>query len=108
MIGAEDIGRFFGKLVKGNEDDPIQALKSGLEKFFSVVGDYVDFNFSAESEGKKLVTRSKCPVHKYYSRWCNEGCMKFIQGFTKVYGDISVRRVSKQPESEYCVFEFEL
>ncbi len=108
MIGAEDIGRFFGKLVKEGEGDPILALKKGLEKFFSVVGDYVDFNFSAESEGRKLVTRSKCPVHRYYSRWCREGCMKFIQGFAKVYGDIKVKRISTQPENEYCVFEFEL
>jgi len=113
MLEAEKIGYFFGKLAgdekeKGKE---LVNLKKGFEKFFDglkefEVGNFnLDLQFQAEL-GEKLITKSKCPIHKYFSRWCDTECLSFAEGFAKAFGDIQVRRISKQPESEYCIFEF--
>lgn len=102
------IGLFFGKLVGGDEKD-LAELKKGFEKFFNSVRELgFDFQFSAELEDGKLITRSKCPVYRYYRRWCEGNCLEFVEGFVRAFGDVRAKRVSKQPESDHCVFEFEV
>ncbi|OYT34418.1 hypothetical protein B6U96_13055 [Archaeoglobales archaeon ex4484_92] len=66
----------------------------------------VKFEYSSEV-GEKLVTRSKCPIYKLYPIWCEEACISFIESFAReIVGGIKVRRIEKQPESEFCTFEF--
>ena len=103
---GDRVGNFLGRLVC--EKGGLEELKRGLEKFFNEVEKSVKFEFSAEL-GDKLITKSKCPIHKYFKMWCDRGCLKFVEGFAKAVNEnIKVKRVSKQPENEYCIFEFEL
>ena len=105
MIGsvAEKVGEFFGRLVKMR--DGLEGLRNGFQKFFGEARDYVDFEFSSEL-GDKLVTTSRCPIHRYMPIWCEKYCLPFARGFARVYGVENVRRVERQPESERCIFEF--
>ena len=100
----ERVGYFLGKLVK--EKDGIEGLKNGLERFFNELKEFRDFEFSAEFVNGKLVTRSRCPIHKYLKIWCDFCCLSFARGFAKAYGVKEVKRISKQPEEKECVFEF--
>lgn len=100
----EKVGYFLGKLAK--EEDGLEGLRKGLEKFFGELKEIEDFEFSSEM-GEKLITRSKCPIFKYFGAWCDLFCLKFAEGFAKAYGIEKVRRIEKQPNSDYCVFEFE-
>lgn len=65
----------------------------------------MDFEFSLEV-GDKLVTTSRCPIHRYMPIWCEKYCLPFARGFARVYGVENVKRVERQPESERCLFEF--
>ena len=105
MIGnvVEKAGEFFGKLVKSGER--LEGLQDGFQKFFRDAREYVDFDFSSEL-GDKLVTTSRCPIHRYMPIWCEKYCLPFARGFARVYGVENVKRVEKQPESERCLFEF--
>ena len=100
----EKMGYFFGSLVRS--EDGLIGLKNGLEKFFNELKEFRDFEFSAEFVNGKLVTRSRCPIHKYLKIWCDCCCLNFIKGFARAYGVEDVRRISKQPEEKECVFEF--
>lgn len=101
------VGMFFGKLVK--EEEGLEGLKRGFEKFFGVLKDMGhEFEFLAEISGNKLITRSKCPMHRYFNFWCDKFCLRFAENFAKAFGEnIRVKRIKKQPENDYCVFEFE-
>ena len=115
MLDAEKIGYFLGRLVREGKEDKdkekeneLESLKKGFEKLFGELENELKgsvFQFQAEL-GEKLVTKSKCPIYKYYSKWCDTECLNFAKGFAKAFGDIQVIRTSKQPESEYCIFEF--
>ncbi|HDN74259.1 MAG TPA: hypothetical protein ENG16_04470 [Archaeoglobus sp.] len=100
------VGCFLGKLVR--EDGGLMGLRKGLEKFFDELKEFEDFQFSVSVmvKDKKIVTRSKCPIYKYFRLWCDKCCLEFIRGFARAYGVKTVRRVEKQPESDWCVFEF--
>ena len=118
MSDVSRVGYFFGKLAKDDDKDKkgeeLINLKKGLEKFFDgikelEVGNFkFDFQFQTELKERNLITKSECPIHKYFSRWCDSECLKFVEGFASAFGDIRVRRISKQPESEHCIFEFEI
>jgi len=104
MFDAAKLGMFFGKLVK--EEDGLIGLKKGLEKFFNSVKDFgYDFHFQAEIKDDKILTASKCPVHAYFPKWCEHSCTRFLEGFAGVFGEVNVKRISRQPESEFCTFE---
>jgi len=105
MIGK--IGYFLGRLAR--EKDGLIGLKNGLEKFFDELKEFEDFQFSVsvKAKDKKIVTRSKCPIYKHFGFWCENCCLEFIRGFARAYGVETVKRVEKQPESGWCVFEFE-
>jgi len=77
----EKMGYFFGRLVRS--EDGLIGLKNGLEKFFNELKEFRDFEFSAEFVNGKLVTRSRCPIHKYLKIWCDCCCLNFIKGFAK-------------------------
>lgn len=100
----EKMGYFFGRLVRS--EDGLTGLKNGLEKFFNELKEFRDFEFSAEFVNGKLVTRSRCPIHKYLKIWCDCCCLSFARGFAKAYGVEDVKRIFKQPEEKECVFEF--
>ena len=89
----------------------------GLNKLLTLMFNGIDslgikdvkFDFSSEFANNKLVTRSKCPIYKYCEVWCEKGCVEFISSFAKTFNRrISVRRVKKQPENDFCEFEFEI
>jgi len=101
----EKVGYFLGKLAKS--EDGLEGLKRGFEKFFGELKEFQDFDFSAELKGK-LVTKSKCPIYKHFGIWCERYCLEFAKGFAKAYGVYKVKRVERQPNGDYCVFEFEI
>ncbi|MDI3502429.1 MAG: hypothetical protein PWR09_554 [Archaeoglobi archaeon] len=101
----EEVGKFFGKLTKV-EDDGLRGLENGLKKFFKSLEDFKDFQFSSETEDGRLITKSKCPIYTLFPVWCEKFCVKFAEGFAKAYGVQEVKRVARQPASEWCVFEF--
>ncbi|ADB57723.1 hypothetical protein [Archaeoglobus profundus] len=102
----EKVGYFLGKLVK--VEDGLSGLKKGFEKFFNELKEFQDFEFSAKITEDKLITKSKCPIHKYFGFYCDKFCLSFVEGFARAYGVTKVRRVERQPKSDYCVFEFEI
>lgn len=115
MFDVKRIGHFFGKVAGGDEKEKgkeLVNLKKGFEKFFAELKELevenfnLDFQFQAELKEGKLITKSKCPIHRYFNRWCDTECLKFAEGFARAFGKIQVKRISKQPESEYCIFEF--
>ncbi|RLI78265.1 hypothetical protein DRP05_07805 [Archaeoglobales archaeon] len=53
--------------------DGLDGLQEGYRKFFGEVKYYVDFEFSSEL-GDKLITISKCPIHRYMPYNCLIGC----------------------------------
>jgi len=82
-------------------------LLEALERFFSELERQgIRFEFFSNL-GDVLLTRSRCPVYKYFPAWCERGCLEFIEGFASRYG-VKVKRVARQPEKEYCEFEFTL
>jgi hypothetical protein len=101
----DKVGYFLGKLVKVEEG--LEGLKKGFEKFFGELKEFQDFEFSAELSDK-LITKSKCPIHRYFGFWCDKYCLSFAEGFARAYGVSKVKRVKRQPDDDYCVFEFEL
>ncbi|RLI82283.1 MAG: hypothetical protein DRP01_10050 [Archaeoglobales archaeon] len=101
----EEVGYFLGKLVRSGEG--LEGLKRGFERFFEELKEFQDFEFSAEFVGDKLVTRSRCPIHRYFRVWCDRFCLRFAEGFARAYG-ARVKRVERQPDNDYCVFEFEV
>ncbi len=104
MFDVARLGMFFGRLVK--EEDGLAGLKKGLEKFFNSVKDFgYDFHFQAEIKGDKILTVSKCPVHTYFPKWCEHNCIRFLEGFAGVFEEVKVKRISRQPENEFCMFE---
>ena len=104
---GERVGNFLGCLAC--EKGGLEELKRSFEKFFGELEKSMNFEFSAEMSDNLLVTRSKCPIHIYSKKWCENGCIGFVKGFAKaVNKNIKVKRVAKQPESEYCLFEFEI
>jgi len=102
----ERVGYFLGKLVK--VEGGLEGLKKGFEKFFNELKEFRDFEFSAELRDSKLVTKSKCPIHNYFKIWCDKYCLSFAEGFAKAYGVSKVKIIERQPNHEYCVFEFEI
>ncbi len=97
--------------VKVKKD--LDGLNKVLKTFFDGLDKLgikdVKFDFSSEIAENKMVTRSKCPIYKYYPLWCEKACVEFISSFTRTFSRrISVERVKKQPESEYCEFEFRI
>ena len=107
MFDVAKLGMFFGRLVK--EEDELAGLKKGLEKFFNSLKDFgYDFHFRAEIEDDKILTVSKCPVHSYFPKWCESNCIRFLEGFAGIFGEVNVKRISRQPENELCVFELRL
>ena len=103
MVVVEKAGEFLGRLVKMK--DGLEGLQYGFQKFFGEAKDYVDFKFSSEL-GDKLVTASRCRIHRYMPIWCEKYCLPFAKGFARVYGVENVKRVERQPESDRCLFEF--
>ncbi len=101
----EEVGYFLGKLVKSG--DGLEGLKGGFERFFEELKEFRDFEFSAEIKEGKLLTRSKCPIHKYFKVWCDIFCLRFVEGFARAYG-AKAKRIEKQPDYDFCVFEFEV
>jgi hypothetical protein len=88
-------------------DEGLAGLKRGFEKFFDSLKEFgYDFQFQAEMSEGKLVTKSKCPIK--FRKWCESGCISFVTGFARAFGNIDVKVVSRQPESEVCIFEFEV
>ncbi len=101
----EKVGYFLGKLVKAEEG--LEGLKKGFERFFGELKEFKDFEFSADLNGEKLVTRSKCPIHEHFRIYCERYCVDFVRGFARAYGVEKVRMVKRQPNDDHCEFEFE-
>ena len=101
MIGnvVEKAGEFFGKLVKSGEG--LEGLQDGFQKFFRDAREYVDFDFSSEL-GDKLVTTSRCPIHRYMPIWCEKYCLPFARGFARVYGQPLPGRSDRISEHRDC------
>jgi len=98
------VGEFFGNLL--SEGKSLGDLKKALERFFEEVERHgIKFEFSAEIKDNVLITRSKCPIYRLFPVWCDRGCIPFVEGFASSF-NVNVRRVSKQPEDEFCTFEF--
>ncbi len=98
------IGEFFGGLL--SEGKSLEDLKRALERLFEEAEKQgVKFNFSAEIKGNVLITRSKCPIYRLFPIWCERGCISFVEGFASRF-NVKVRRISKQPNDEFCTFEF--
>ena len=104
----EGVGRRFGEFFGGllSEGTGLNNLKKALERFFEEAEKQgVNFDFSAEIKDNVLITRSRCPIHKIFSVWCEGGCISFVEGFASKF-NVKVKRTSKQPEDEFCTFEF--
>ena len=103
------IGRVIGKAIAeaavdeyNIEKTDLEGLKEALENALSRI-----MHFEADMEGERLKTRSNCPIHRVCGEWCEEGCMPFIESFTKAINPkIKVRRVSREPGR--CEFEFSI
>ena len=98
------IGEFFGGLLC--EGISLEDLKRALERLFEEAEKQgMKFDFSAEIKDKVLITRSRCPIYRLFPIWCEKGCIPFVEGFASRF-NAKVRRISKQPEDEFCTFEF--
>lgn len=113
------IGRELGEMVARKMlemkevENSLEGLNELLKFFFDEVEKIVpekhsvDIDFTSSLHGDVLITSSRCPVHKFYSKWCEEGCLEFIKSFAKTFNDkLEVERVEKQPESRFCKFKF--
>ncbi len=113
---GEELGKFVARGVMRVKDfrGDLAGLDELLKEFFKEVERILPEKYSTKFEysselGKTLITRSKCPVYRIYPKWCEEGCLEFITAFAKTLNDkISVKRLEKQPESNYCKFEFSI
>ena len=103
------LGRVIGKAIAeaavdecNIEETDLEGLRVVLENVLSRI-----MRFEADMEGGRLKTRSNCPIHKVYGKWCEEGCIPFIESFTKAINPkIKVKRVSREPGR--CEFEFSI
>jgi len=50
-----------------------------------------------------------CPVYDLFKKWCEEACVPMAESFAHtVNRKFKVKRVSRAPELDRCVFEFTL
>jgi len=103
------LGRVIGRVIAeaaideyNIEKTDLEGLKIALENVLSKI-----MRFEADMKGGRLKTRSNCPIHRVYGEWCEEGCIPFIESFTKAINPkIKVERVSREPGR--CEFEFSI
>ena len=109
------IGRIVGRLVaeaeleeykeykKENENDLVllqKALMEFLSEFMEIKSEITD---------GKLYTYSICPVYDLCKKWCEEVCVPMAESFAHtVNWKFKVKRVSRAPELDRCIFEFTL
>jgi len=112
-IFARKIGSMICKwiLEEKKVKKDLEGLNEILKMLFSELDKLeikdVKFQYSSTMLNGKLVTKSKCPIYKYYPPWCEKGCIEFISTFTRTFNRrINVERIKKQPESDFCEFEF--
>ena len=109
------IGRELGEIVAKKMLEMIEVEKNleGLDKLLKLFFDEVekiipekysiDMGYTSILYGDVLITCSRCPIYRFYSKWCKEGCLEFIKSFVKTFNDkLEVERVEKQPENEFC------
>ncbi|MBO8182535.1 MAG: hypothetical protein H0Z28_07050 [Archaeoglobus sp.] len=113
MLGVlgKELGRIAGEKFIRKKVSGLKELSEVLDWFFNEIERVaaeksVKFEFSSEI-GDRLLTKSKCPIYRHYAFWCDEGCVEFIASLARELNpQLKVNRISKQPESEYCQFEF--
>jgi len=109
-VVAQALGRLFCEpMLEKAKNNDLSGLKEVLDYFFKEV-EKVDPNFNFSSEiGDSLKTKSKCKVYRRFPEWCSEGCVDFIESFAKTFNsEITVNRNKKQPEADFCEFEFKI
>lgn len=92
----KEIGSQLGDIVGKKIAERYDRLEDALDYLFSWEKD-----FSMEIEDGKVTTSGQCPVGRFYPKFCEEGCLEFIEEVAKHYG-AKVSRVSTEP----CTFEF--
>jgi len=103
------LGRVIGKLIAEAAIDEYNIEKTSLEGLKTILENVLSkiMHFEADMEDGRLKTRSNCPIHKVYGKWCEEGCIPFIESFTKAINPkIKVKRVNREPGR--CEFEFSI
>ena len=101
MVFIKMIGETFGKYVADNVSKRFSTLKDALEHMFWWEE---DFKIKVNEDGS-IISTGKCPIYKYYPKWCDDACMIFIERVAEKYG-YKVERTKKMPESEICEFVF--
>ena len=77
MLDVNKVNPFLSRLVRESKENAKNELKT-----------FYDSDFRPYL-GEKLVTKSRCMIHGYYSKWYDTEHLK----------------ISKQPESGCCIFE---
>lgn len=112
MFDVDEVNSFLSKLAGESEENvkseenkvnELESLKKEFEKLFGKPKTCYDSELQPYL-GEKLVTKSKYPVHRYYSRWCNTECLKFTKGLARPL--VRVKEAPKQPERKLCIFGF--
>ena len=104
------IGRIVGRLVAEAEleehkkENDLVLLQKALTGFLSEF-----MEIKSEISDGKLYTYSICPVYDLCKKWCEEACVPMTESFAHtVNRKFKVKRVSRAPELDRCIFEFTL
>ena len=101
MIFTEALGDIIGKYVADAVEKRFSTLKEALEHMFWWEE---EFKIEVDEDGS-IISAGKCPIYRYYSEWCDNACITFIEKIADKYG-YNVKRTKKMPEYEVCEFIF--
>jgi len=97
----EVIGSFLGELIGRHVSErfgsDVEGLRKALEYLYSWEKD-----FKLEVEDNTITSQGLCPIKNYYPRFCEKGCIAFIEGVAKKF-NAKVERLSTEP---ICKFRF--
>jgi len=101
MVLTKIISETFGRYVAETAVKKFDKLEDALKHMFWWEE---DFKVETDSEGN-ITSSGKCPVYRYYPKWCEEACLMFITMIAEKYG-YTVKRTKSPPEYSLCEFTF--
>lgn len=101
MVLIKIISEAFGKYVAEIASKRFNDLEEALKHMFWWEE---DFKVETDDEGN-IISSGKCPIYRYYPKWCEEACLIFITRVAEKYG-YTVNKTKSVPEDPLCEFTF--